>query len=391
MVEIEESMEQSQPGSPVTPQLPPQYEDIVKEDQAMSEMEQNTASSDIGMERNIQPSQEQFDQVRAALCATQLALQQSDNNLTAVTKLWKKAATELDTLRSQRQGFYQMTDDYLITLIKQLRYNIRSFAIQYFGDEPQSWMAFAPEAGSNLGKRIMAATTPGSNAFNDYLESHTRCPSIIQAFLWNFLKYWIFNCAYWAGDGELHEHIFELCRGLNPKYLNLSSLSSHEQVRKFQAWRASTTGLVLDLLATSNSANPIPRIGRNFARMISEAIAPFFRTRPDGHLEILSRIIQEAIYLDREISSQVAQVEWTFRPDTTNRPINFSNQEGIMELEQGERVPVDGSPVCLVIAPGVKKRGRSTGEGFDEEVWLMPMEVTCAKMRCSSCISVRRG
>ncbi|KUI73780.1 hypothetical protein VM1G_11937 [Cytospora mali] len=63
-------------------------------------MEQITSSSDKDMERNIPPIQERFDQVQAAPYDTQHALQQSNHHLTAVTQLWKTAATELDTLRS---------------------------------------------------------------------------------------------------------------------------------------------------------------------------------------------------------------------------------------------------------------------------------------------------
>ncbi|ROW15755.1 hypothetical protein VPNG_02134 [Cytospora leucostoma] len=381
MVEAENPREHSQPAEGSHADPPPSYEDVVDDGQSRDIMNQQRIRTEASLEFSLQRSQEQLERVQAALEAAQKDLQQSDAKVKTVTRQWKKAATELDTLRSQRQGFYQVTDDCLTTLIRQLRYSILSFSIQYFGGEPQT--PAGAEVGSSWGKKIMEDTTPGSRAFNDYLDSRKHCPSIIQAFIWRVLSHVVFDRVHWVGDRDLRWKVLELYNQLEPKDSNLSLPTRYEQFRKFQVWRASTTGLVLDLLATrspSGMDNETSTLRSLYAERISKSVAPFFRSKPDGHLDLLCQIIQEAVDLDQEISRQVARVQWVFEPTSTDHPFSFSNQAGAMELEKDEINPPDEDPmVHLVIAPGVKKRGRSTGECFDEEVWLVPMEVTCSK------------
>jgi hypothetical protein len=69
----------------------------------------------------------------------------------------------------------------------------------------------------------------------------------------------------------------------------------------------------------------------------------------------LSAIITQASALDKEISRQVARVIWSF--DITQR--------------EKEDQPCNPNKAGLVIAPAVFKRGKSTGEGFDQEIKLL--------------------
>ncbi|KAF1974204.1 hypothetical protein BU23DRAFT_368103, partial [Bimuria novae-zelandiae CBS 107.79] len=45
---------------------------------------------------------------------------------------WKQTAKDLRKIQTQGQGPNQVTDNYLIGLVKRLRYNIQNFCIQYF-------------------------------------------------------------------------------------------------------------------------------------------------------------------------------------------------------------------------------------------------------------------
>jgi len=128
----------------------------------------------------------------------QADLKQKSFEAEEIRKRWKQAARELDKLRSQSQGFYQVTDQYLIQLTTQLRYNTRSFAIQYFGGELRE-NANIKETG--YWKDYMEPATRDTSAY-DYLMSNGRCPSIIQAFLWRFLIVEIFDNFRWAGEAS---------------------------------------------------------------------------------------------------------------------------------------------------------------------------------------------
>jgi hypothetical protein len=138
-------------------------------------------------------------------------LRQKSIEMEEIRKRWKQAARELGKCRSQSQGFYQITDNYLIELTIQLRYNIRSFAIQYFEGELRK----APKLEkTEYWKTYMEFTTRGAISCETYLLSQGKCPSIIQAFLWRFLVGQIFDNFRWAGDAG--EPFWKLCKFLRP-------------------------------------------------------------------------------------------------------------------------------------------------------------------------------
>jgi hypothetical protein len=90
------------------------------------------------------------------------------------------------------------------------------------------------------------------------------------------------------------------------------------------------------------------------------------------------RIIADAIALDKEISRQVARVEWVFPRRDAKSP---QFDPAIMELTQGETSSRTHQEVVLVVAPGLRKRGKSSGTDFDVENWLLPIEVSCEPLK----------
>ena len=141
----------------------------------------------------------------------QLDLSQRNIDVEETRKLWKRAARELDRTRSQSQGFYQVTDPYLVGLTKQLRYNIQSFAIQYFAGERHNELQFEAPI---LWQSYMELATGRTTDYKFWLSSQDKCASIIQAFLWRVLVGKIFDRFRWAGDAG--KELFELCRFLKP-------------------------------------------------------------------------------------------------------------------------------------------------------------------------------
>ena len=86
----------------------------------------------------------------------------------------------------------------------------------------------------------------------------------------------------------------------------------------------------------------------------------------------ISDIIHEALDLDQLFSKQVAEIYWHMGAD---EPGSFD--EAFMEVQPGEKRTVDGQKVQLVVAPGLMKRGRSTGEDYETEIMLLKMTVSC--------------
>ncbi|KAI8713424.1 hypothetical protein NCS52_01287100 [Fusarium sp. LHS14.1] len=84
----------------------------------------------------------------------------------------------------------------------------------------------------------------------------------------------------------------------------------------------------------------------------------------------LSSIISEAFVLGKEISRQIARIAWTL--DLEQQVFD----EDTMELETGDPVK-EPRVVNWVVAPGVIKRGKSTGEGFRHEEMLLKRIVSC--------------
>ncbi|KAB8067987.1 hypothetical protein BDV29DRAFT_162829 [Aspergillus leporis] len=86
------------------------------------------------------------------------------------------------------------------------------------------------------------------------------------------------------------------------------------------------------------------------------------------------QILDGAIDLDREISSQVARIEWVLPS-----PEGLKFYSSMMAFMKGEQVPNTSADteVCVVVCLAMMKRGRSTGEEFQTENLLIPMKVSC--------------
>jgi hypothetical protein len=80
-----------------------------------------------------------------------------------------------------------------------------------------------------------------------------------------------------------------------------------------------------------------------------------------GIKDQLSTIVTQAIRLDKEISRQTARVMWTFNV--------------FQEVETGDHAQRPRE-IGLVIAPAVFKRGKSTGEDFNQETVLLEAVVS---------------
>ncbi|KAF5695333.1 hypothetical protein FDENT_415 [Fusarium denticulatum] len=282
-----------------------------------------------------------------------------DQDVTKFRKLWKKAATEHDKFRASGQGFYQITDEYLVELINHLRLNIRDLSIQYFDGialKGDRFTYYEPDYVNHLN-----STTPERKGFMRYLESSTRSHEVIQAFLWRVIVHEIFEKFEWLG-ADTSDDFRHLRHALKPPLLVDTQggppLPNHEAERKFHSWSSTTISMLLTSIDTDKASNYMKYRTDHHVKRIINTVGNLLRN--DKHKSFknqLSAIITEAFALDKEISRQVARVIWRF---------NVSQRE-----ENADHPDAAPSKPGLVMAPAVFKRGKSTGEGFDHETKLL--------------------
>ncbi len=141
-----------------------------------------------------------------------------------------------------------------------------------------------------------------------------------------------------------------------------------EAKRKFQMWRANTTTLLLDSMKSDQANDHESHRKRIKDKVLDiyELLRPFSKSKGKDLRDQLFHLVDEALDLDKVISKQVAEVIWDF---------GQFNQDS-MELQQSNQQTSDGGNVLLVSAPGMIKRGKSTGEDFGVANILLEMEAS---------------
>lgn len=144
---------------------------------------------------------------------------------------------------------------------------------------------------------------------------------------------------------------------------------SIEAYRKFQLWSADTTEMVLESIASSKDAESV--LHDHISSLCNDIWLDIrqFTTNSDIQTEV-SNILRRAVDIDQKIRRQAARVKWWYcKPQSKFQPLEMS-------LANGEANNIENQPVSLVVAPGLTKRGKSTGVDFDNEILLIPPEVS---------------
>ena len=138
-------------------------------------------------------------------------------------------------------------------------------------------------------------------------------------------------------------------------------------------WKANTSALLVNALKTDpEKASCMSRNLREKTKDLCTLLAPLTRSKPEDVGTQISDITNEALDLDQLFSKQVAEIYWTMGTDESD-----TFREASMELQQGEKRAVEGQKVRLVVAPGLIRRGRSTGENYEMKSMLLRMTVSC--------------
>ncbi|KEZ39007.1 hypothetical protein SAPIO_CDS10372 [Scedosporium apiospermum] len=133
---------------------------------------------------------------------------------------------------------------------------------------------------------------------------------------------------------------------------------------RYLRWKATTSALLdNDQIQGSDDSRRIEEM--------CKSLSPFSGSEVTHLVENLTRVVGEATDLDKAINKQAAEITW------------FSNCVGRefdpmwMEISPSSSHRDRGGYVRLVVAPGLKKRGTSTGEDFEIVNTLLKIEVVC--------------
>ncbi|KAI0430722.1 hypothetical protein F5Y09DRAFT_307086 [Xylaria sp. FL1042] len=311
----------------------------------------NVANEDLAVRSNeaaLQKLQQTIISLEQQLDTEKKLRIKAQADLKSVVKQWKQVAQELSKQHTEAKPFHTVTDDYLKQLAEEIRYDIRCFSESYFEDlAPQPWPQEPPR-------------TDGRSPVCVFPEGYEQCPVspvLAQSFVWRVLKRKVFGRYEWPADRAVGRDLFGVAAFLKPisRLNEANGPSECEAVRKFQLWQATTSNMVFNAEA---SVNPQDRWRKFKESLIKDYINPiilaFIPPSEDGrYYDLLCQIIEKALILDREISRQAAWVLWEFE-----------------DADSHSEIVQEGLPI--IAAPAMVKRGKSSGEGFEEQIELLP-------------------
>ncbi|KAL8863459.1 MAG: hypothetical protein Q9178_000140 [Gyalolechia marmorata] len=317
-------------------------------DKARDDLARQRSNAKADLERKDQELNEVLQQASEANSSVQRKEQERDD----FYKRWKQATSELNKILAQSQSFHQVTDQELVQKTTLIRYNIRNFADQNFVGEIKDakvLRTFCAYANEYLG------VPP--EVLERLLKSPSNHAVVVKSYLWAFIAKDIFGKFCWAGT-KMSNSLSHLAAVLKPVE-NVNSVSL-EAKRKFQTWKANTTTLLID----TDDEHSTHR--RNIDKIVREILQTLRHLSKASERDLDNQIfdiVSEALLIDKLINSQVAEVTWSFHDDLPPT------------LGSGLKQASDSQTVCLVVAPGMNKRGKSTGADFNTNNVLLGKEV----------------
>lgn len=124
---------------------------------------------------------------------TQHQLEKKLHDADSMRKSWLEAANHLDRALRQGQAVNQMTDDELIHKAEALRFKIKNFALQFFGDELKTI-----EQSHATVDLLRTHLNLSPRSLKVYLRSSSLRPMLVRSFLWCYLRKAVFGRFRWV-------------------------------------------------------------------------------------------------------------------------------------------------------------------------------------------------
>lgn len=149
--------------------------------------------------------------------------------------------------------------------------------------------------------------------------------------------------------------------------------------RKFHMWRANTSNLLINIMSLDdNSKDSESQFVEETVREITQRFSHFSTSDVCEIQTGLVDIIYKSLSLDEELSRQAIAVTFSFGTGYMLQPFRSETMVCVSDYEVKEE---DSKFVSLVIAPGIFRRGQSSGEEFDKRIRLMKTDVACGVPR----------
>ncbi|CAI7587304.1 unnamed protein product [Penicillium viridicatum] len=298
---------------------------------------------------------------------TTMDLRQKEQTADEFQRYWRDAINELNRYLRLSHGNSQMTDDILVQHVNHLRQRITAFSAQYFSDKLHSLRAII--YGYDLFKEYIAIS---QSEWEGYMRSASLRANFIQAFLWGFINGEIFGKFCWMTERSASS-VYHMYDSFGQLYEESEDLVPDAR-QKCSMWRANTCNLMLDAMELQQDKvhDDRPEWVKRSVVNVSKLLGPFSRAKSATIRDGLQEIFEMSISLDQAISRQVAMVTWDFGAQI---PGPFDPTRMVLE---GGSQPSGEKPVArLVLAPGLLKRGRASGDRFDETTRLLSTVVSC--------------
>ncbi|CAI6099255.1 unnamed protein product [Clonostachys chloroleuca] len=323
------------------------------------------------VDAKVKELEEALEEERAYRGQAEADLEKKNNESADLRKRWREAAGELDRYLRQNQGYNQLTDQELIQKVSQLRFEIRNFTIQYFEDQIKD-VSINGELLEYLNKYLNLP----DGIYETYLKTPEIRSAALRAFFWGFLKSEVFWQYRWA-PAKASDCVFYMSDFIKKSLgIEANSKDAPDANRKFHMWRANTSSLLLEATNQNpkEAASSVQKVCADHAKEMVKFVSPLSSSKLEAIEKQLVRLINQSLEIDKEISKQVAFITWKF----IDKDSSLVFDPETMELEPGKRKADEKSAIELVLAPGLVKSGKSSGDDFDVELRLLKPEVACA-------------
>ncbi|KAI0857723.1 hypothetical protein F4860DRAFT_488796 [Xylaria cubensis] len=321
----------------------------------------------------LQETRNELRKERESHEQSKIALQEQKKETEEARQSQKKIGIELNNIKAQQQRRYQVTDNELANVARQLRYQISNIAHVHFKQEIQVTDKSTRDSWQLLNKKYLSFTLP-MGLFSRAMSNSVSRPLVVNLVLWSIIAEGIMGKLNWAGV-EASDGWTLLVEALNPVAAD-DATKDLDEVRKYQLWKADTANLIAERQGPDEEKARAgqERLRQGLAKKVYRPLRVFTGSKTANLEDDIIQIIDKALELDQMISRQVAEVSWE-----TGIQINHYDPQSMEPHGGGELLkgPYDH---LVAIAPGMMKRGTSTGANFEVNNRLLRTEVASIRL-----------
>ncbi|OCK99572.1 uncharacterized protein K441DRAFT_538409 [Cenococcum geophilum 1.58] len=353
------------------------------------------------------PSRQRYskEELPSRLAEAEEKLEQKDEEIRQlkskndhILKEWRETCANLAQTKATIS--YKIDDQHFIDTWYDLRYQIRSWAMQHFSGRLKITTRLLNSQMPNQG------LTRLTSLWKSYLKSDNHRAMLVQAFIWDVLRLDVFappgqsfekgSSVCWAVDDQ--RPLAHLNHKLRPAIENMRKIPQYPDhalyVRDYFSWRIATMVLI-ERKYGNNKERLFNHSIPSLVGKIRDVLSPYTSSGQQPEQIFgpdLSKILRTAIHLDVDMWKQKA-LFYPSLPAHTLSPADVPQSPYLpqpepvieydpesMDLYEGTDQQCTGRKVTLVIAPQLVKAGNSDGEGYEYFMTRVKSQVSCQQV-----------